>query len=642
MANYYTFQSDATESQQQLDFFSAPLTMPAGKLDADEYFAEDMDGVTESLFGSGNLSFLSLQSGQSNDQIAMDMDSLSGVDDVHISNLASLNGFVPTIAHAPVIGLKTGDTGYSPSLAAGPSLVIGNASLGNGAATAEHLTGTASASLPVSTLSSGTALFSPSSYIAMGGNIGDNVGGDTNSSMVVQGDTHNHYSENHTVVENIIQGDVTHIVNNVTNHITDIGGAVTNVLCNVVNNVVGDTVTHITNHLTDLLTGNGHIALNLDATLLDTVGAHVGVLIEDSIAGDISVNAVTAHVTDLVQDLTGLHIPVVADLGAVIGFDLLNGGAGTDNGTGDTDLVINGLDPLGIHLPDIALDPLENLVGDIDLTVNLPTQLLEPAALVGELHDTIESLGNIDIASVPEILDIISPEGLEGALGIEFFDHTFGQDLDVAVGDVLGILPEIECLPGGDVVQGVTDCAQGVVNAVLTPCVIDPVLNLLNCVPETDNGAGDTDLIVTGLEPLGLHIPEITLDPLENLVGDLDITIGLPTQFLEPAILPEISDIVDAVVAPCITDPVVNEALDLLGGIGGTHMAGDSGITDILSNVWTESAIGNGGLFDDIVHHGNMGDVLPDPVGGVAEGLGALDISHLTHHAGSGLGGLFG
>ncbi len=624
MANYYTFQSDATESQQQLDFFSAPLTMPAGKLDADEYFAEDMDGVTESLFGSGNLSFLSLQSGQSNDQIAMDMDSLSGADDVHISNLAYLNGFIPTIAHAPVTGLKMGDTGYNPSLAAGPSLTIGNASLGNGAATAEHLTGTASASLPVSTLSSGTSLFSPSSYIAMGGNIGDNVGGDTNSSMVVQGDTHNHYSENHTVVENIIQGDVTHIVNNVTNHITDIGGAVTNVLCNVVNNVAGDTVTHITNHLTDLLTGNGHIALNLDATLLDTVGAHVGVLIEDSIAGDISVNAVTAHVTDLVQDLTGLHIPVVADLGAVIGFDLLNGGAGTDNGAGDTDLVINGLDPLGIHLLDIALDPLENLVGDIDLTVNLPTQLLEPAALVGELHDTIESLGNIDIISVPEILDILSPEGLEGALDIEFFDHTFGQGLDVAVGDVLGILPEIECLPGGDVVQGVTDCAQGVVNAVLTPCVIDPVLNLLNCVPETDNGVGDTDLIVTGLEPLGLHIPEITLDPLENLVGDIDLTVNLPTQFLG------------------IVDPVVNEALDLLGGIGGTHMAGDSGITDILSNVWTESAIGNGGLFDDIVHHGNMGDVLPDPVGGVAEGLGALDISHLTHHAGSGLGGLFG
>ncbi|MEZ5918441.1 MAG: hypothetical protein R3D66_00440 [Alphaproteobacteria bacterium] len=33
------------------------MDISSGKLDADEYSAEDLDGVTESLFGSGNLNF---------------------------------------------------------------------------------------------------------------------------------------------------------------------------------------------------------------------------------------------------------------------------------------------------------------------------------------------------------------------------------------------------------------------------------------------------------------------------------------------------------------------------------------------------------------------------------------------------------
>ena len=47
----------------QIDFdtYDAPLFVPPGKLDADQYMADDLDGVTESLFGSGNMSYAILQ-----------------------------------------------------------------------------------------------------------------------------------------------------------------------------------------------------------------------------------------------------------------------------------------------------------------------------------------------------------------------------------------------------------------------------------------------------------------------------------------------------------------------------------------------------------------------------------------------------
>lgn len=50
--------------QTQLETFENPLTVPSHKLDADQYSAEDLDGVTESLFGSGNIAYASLQASQ--------------------------------------------------------------------------------------------------------------------------------------------------------------------------------------------------------------------------------------------------------------------------------------------------------------------------------------------------------------------------------------------------------------------------------------------------------------------------------------------------------------------------------------------------------------------------------------------------
>ena len=48
--------------ETQLDIVEGFLTIPTNKLDADQYAADDIDGVTESLFGSGNMAYGVLQS----------------------------------------------------------------------------------------------------------------------------------------------------------------------------------------------------------------------------------------------------------------------------------------------------------------------------------------------------------------------------------------------------------------------------------------------------------------------------------------------------------------------------------------------------------------------------------------------------
>mgnify|MGYP001481007745 CR=1 FL=1 len=72
-------------ASSNLDLLPHNIEAPIKKLDADNYMAEDIDGVTESLFGSGNMNFLSLQSGQTdaaidNAAIGSDSNALNGLE----------------------------------------------------------------------------------------------------------------------------------------------------------------------------------------------------------------------------------------------------------------------------------------------------------------------------------------------------------------------------------------------------------------------------------------------------------------------------------------------------------------------------------------------------------------------------------
>tara|TARA_R110002072_G_scaffold296989_2_gene469375 strand:+ start:682 stop:1341 length:660 start_codon:yes stop_codon:yes gene_type:complete len=99
----------AETDQTQLDSFEAPIAIPSHKLDADQYSAEDIDGGTESLVGSGNMAYASLQASQSdeiintNQQSSITDDSIAGLN----SNVNPANTRISTEKETPLSGETT-------------------------------------------------------------------------------------------------------------------------------------------------------------------------------------------------------------------------------------------------------------------------------------------------------------------------------------------------------------------------------------------------------------------------------------------------------------------------------------------------------------------------------------------------------
>lgn len=645
MAEKITPNTDAALSEA-LDSFSNLITVPVNKLDADEYTAEDLDGVTESLFGSGNLNFLSMQAGQANDAIILNDALNAASDELSLSNLSLNKETSPTFNS----GFSNEDSFRDAQTQL--DLTDTDRSIGDDnspdvdtLAIDGNFTNTTIGSIGASTLSSDVGAFSPSSNLDLNGdtNINESNTGDTNvvnntTNDTVQNvvNTVNETIENITnfgdeIIENILEGDITEILNTAVNDLTVIINNLleqTTNLTEILN--LGDTIlniTDITNNIFDLL-GEGGIALNLNGDLLDSLGIDAGIILDDTISGLVDVGLVTKNIDTLVTELTGLNLPVIGDLGAVISLDLLNFGDAIDNSLGDTDLSITGLDLLGMPDLHITLDPVETILGDIDIGLDIPAALADPQNLLSGVQDTIGDLSNLDVANIDEALDILGDEGLSGALDLELFDTNLNESFDLTGNDLLGgledILGDIDLANPQDALQNMTD-----------------ELN--------DSLAGIEDLADT-----------IPLDLIEEIVGDIDLDIGFATDILgdladplvndgeggtgEASILTEVNDIAENIAEDAlgsdgglieqiteIIDPVLEDALDLLGG--------DGDLIGGLDDIWTEEGMG-GGLFDDIIGGDLSGEGgLPNPIGDIAGGLGGLDI---PLDNGGGLGGLFG
>src|SRR5262245_46580548 len=98
--------------ETSLDQFSNFLSAPVRKLDADEYTANDLDGVTESATGSGNLNFLMMQAGQTNEAMTnMNPFNLSGGgDNFHFGHpgFGGAGGALPTTHNEYDIAMDRG------------------------------------------------------------------------------------------------------------------------------------------------------------------------------------------------------------------------------------------------------------------------------------------------------------------------------------------------------------------------------------------------------------------------------------------------------------------------------------------------------------------------------------------------------
>lgn len=559
------------------EFADIGAVIPAGKLDADQYAADDIDGVTESIFGSGNMAYASLQASQIDASLILNEDAGFEAD------------VAPAAQNIPVTGavMPEGTAGSSTGPQAGRQAVpidtdraldSGETAGAQNLGAEGNFTHTAVGALGTSALSSDAGSSAFSSGISMsGGNSTDNsTGGGTsvtattsvannivnnivNNTGDIVGDIVNTVEntinditdlggdtvENITnlagdIIGDILQGDIGAIVNNIgdtiSTEITDITETVNNVLQETGVTEIVDQVTSITNDITESVTNivgdtldgvlGGDLSVHLDGDALGTLGGVLDVGVDDSIAGNLDIDAVSDNLAALAGDLTGIDVSPLAGAGASVGFDLL-GGADPDDG--------NDISVAGLDTPDISLDAVENVIGDIDIEVDAPGDLTDPDTLLEIIEDTVDSVGDLSLADPEDILGILGDEGGSGSLDIIAGDTELGQDIDTNADEILNTVSDSEDLS------------------------IDDSIALLSA-----DGAGDD----TGL-----------------------------------------------------TDGILDDVAD----------AG-----------WTESVVDAGGLFDDLASgvDSGGGDVLPDPSGTVAEGLGALNVD--TDTQSGGLGGLFG
>ncbi len=260
-----------------------------------------------------------------------------------------------------------------------------------------------------------------------------------------------------------------------------------------------------------------------------------------------------------------------------------------------------------------------------------------------------------------------------------------GDDTDLLAMNDLG-LPEIAV--NLDPVEGIVgdiDLTLGVSHDQDGIIVDLNALALGTQLPEVtlDTGApaagGDTDLSVAN--DLGLPQIGVNLDPVESIVGDIDVGVGMTHDAdslsidLNVLALGDQLPATDITVSTSAVSDVVNTVTDTLSGIAdqaaGVQSVADSaidlltagasstpvtGVTDAVSTVvdtassWTETAATDtastiGGLVDTVTS--GLGAVLPEPTGAVSSGLSLLTGLTDTHSSsGHGLlgghhGGLF-
>jgi hypothetical protein len=206
---------------------------------------------------------------------------------------------------------------------------------------------------------------------------------------------------------------------------------------------------------------------------------------------------------------------------------------------------------------------LENIIGDIDIDIGAAVNLLADAAQ-----------------------DIVDP--FSGGSQEDNLLSAIGDTLGGAVTDI-SPLPELgedivsfDLLGGGDIHQ-----AHG-----------DTDLTL------------DGDIDVLGFDVVDIGFIDVPLDPIETILGDIDVDVNAVLDLLDQTDLHNIAD-------------------NFISDQGGDFLE------------WTENALpGAGDLLGCDADYG-IGDLLPAPIGDLTEGLGGL-LDTASHNDGLLGGGLFG
>ena len=641
---------------------SALTTQTVGhKLDADDYYAEDLEGVTESLVGSGNLNYLLLQAQQSYESQALQEASAASHDESGLLKNAFAVGGNAAFSADGVTAFASGS--FTRSLlddgAAAQQGGVANNGAGSTTMSLASLGGSAAESAAeVASSSLNTSL---NNYFAPPNESPDPTDGgppdpnpDPTPDPFLETDTDLDLGD---TVDDVLTpvGDIVDSV------LDDVGIILTGGVDDLPNNVL-ETTTNVVDGAQDLIDATQGI-------VPDVVDAGTYIAENVSITDPLSN---LGNVQEALSDLLGTHTlgldVAIRDIlevntGITFGDDLLP----------DVQLTISP-EVLGIAPISLSTNDILDQTGVTDIVENVDTVLqdtLQNTPLVGDvLSGTEQALGDIT-QGVGTQLDALA----SGADALIDTAQETVNDVVEAVMDPLGHVADTT----GTLLSPVQDLIEEIVEPVgdlVQDAVGDTVASLLdNLGLISDGNETDTDLSIDlGLEAgdLDLGLAEnILLDPVENIIGDVDI--GL----LAGADADGISDL-DLTVDGDLFDQVGN-----LLGLGDTPYVGDgdggtegnegggllgtpepeaiiSALGDMVDDTLgdtvdtsldllneaiagTEEALGDllpgdGPLLDDLLSHGSILDVLPDPGGSASEGLAGL-FGH--HDDGGGFAGLF-
>ena len=639
------------------DELDTPLVIPTNKLDADQYYADDLDGVTESVFGSGNLAFGIMQASLADEAMNNDMGNFNG-DTIYNSDISIDNG-----------NFSSGLSDESISLGANSSSALADLSTDTdrietglndtGSVSGENSDGNFASStvgsLGVSQLSSDAGNFAPS---GSGLSLNDGLNGfnGDNGSDGMDGkspDTPDYPDEkdckdtgdgckdiNINIGDTIINlGDVNiDIINTLEildGLIIDLGDTIevlNSSISNVIN-ILGDVLVNIENidlssvsYLVENVTNNLNQTLHFTLNEIFNTTENITDILNNIKEGlDLEGLDINLDLNVLDSIYTSLNIPLsnvlASDLNADIDLRNIYDSAETIVGLTGIDLLSDVLGKLGakVDVLQSAIDQATDIISNVDLTNPGDTVENLQEALAGLQGTTEIIVENID-TSIGGILDTLGGDNEDD--GQEGF---VSQTLDPVINDIGNVIDDItqgatteltENLDNG--VDKITDVTDD-----LTAAITDPILGANN------NNQDGTDSDVT--IDLGLNIVdteiineeiEIALDPVEDLIGDIDLDISPDLDLFgntdeidnnsgdEDITIDTNIDLVDDAIAELDAEIPLDPLEELTGDVD----IDTGAATDLLSNL-AAPVVNNeeGGTGEDTLL-ADLGDVLEDTV----------------------------
>lgn len=606
--------------------------IPTHKLDADNYMANDLDGITESLFGSGNLNYLLLQGRQSDAAgVAGGFDGIAPSDMDAMTAMAALMNAGRALGDAADLENTLSARGLGDADGSGNgngnifSRDGGNAFGGDAFDNMRALAADSNFNTDIPT-SDTPPSDNPPADDPPDNDPPDNDPPDDNPPDDDPPDDNppdDNPPDDDPPDDNPPDGedDIDVLGTN------DINLPEVDINLDPLEDIVGDIDVGV-----DISHGDDGVTIGVDTVLLDipvldaTVNLDVPLLnpVVDTVL-DIT-DPILGGVTETVQ-------PVVDGVGDTVE-SIIDSLLGVPPEGGDVDLSVH--QDLGLPQIDVNLDVVEDIVGDIDIVTDIDRTddgiSLDVDTIVADIP-----LVNADLdLDVPVVMPVVNG-AVDPVAGL-LDNVTSAETLENLVDNPAEALSDIV----DDTIETVADTVEGTVAGLQ-----ESIEDTLSQVGQQDNSADDVDIAIT--TPLGLPPVEISLDPIEQITGDIDLGLGLTeddgtlgldldtvlagvglTEGQTAAVdIPVLGDTLNAIMDPDaapedIVEETVESLEDTLSGItdtlGGIGAFGESGAGNI-----TEGLEDGLGVLADTVENGVAGGDLLEEIAGGLDTIGQAD-----------------